>query len=420
MDEVEGCWVEVKPLLTSDIKPRNFTPILDSLYASLEPLRFRVADAEDPTVKGRRTVRFFVQFASRIWMEQFMNLAKVLLDVEAVEAEPPRKSYKRCVDLELAKDFARPIALIPQSPQVNMVDKIVSVIAGTGIAVDVVACGEPKASGWIERYIYELTNPQASFKGALLSHLNDMLSAFRGRSSTNTDREREAPYKESPLVREVVKHAETKRDRSLFICSLRIYGDDPEKIEIVKNTFPSMMNRFRTFKTQRKPADVETELKKPSRYIMRNLVLSRLYWITPLAIMALSVVSGLWDPRKIIVSPKLNPTDITVISTIILSATILFAFFRKHNIIVLSSEELSEIVGLPSSIEKLPVAFGQTPTVRMQLGQEQAKPTEEEEKKLEPKEERKQAETGGDEGEEPSEKKEEKQPVYGKLEALEE
>jgi hypothetical protein len=52
-------------------------------------------------------------------------------------------------------------------------------------------------------------------------------------------------------------------------------------------------------------------------------------------------------------------------------AVCLFVAFKKRQPIVLSTYELAQMIGLPSAVEKLPVALGKVPTARMQLGTQQ-------------------------------------------------
>ena len=58
--------------------------------------------------------------------------------------------------------------------------------------------------------------------------------------------------------------------------------------------------------------------------------------------------------------------------------------FRKRQPIVLSTQELAQIVGLPTAVEKLPVVLGKVPLARMQLDYEN-QPTEKAKKQEEDK-----------------------------------
>jgi hypothetical protein len=78
---------------------------------------------------------------------------------------------------------------------------------------------------------------------------------------------------------------------------------------------------------------------------------------------------GLFNPLKI-VSPKLTTDTMLFILTTCL-AFCLFAIFRKRKPIILSTQELAQIISLPTAITKLPVALGKIPLARMQLGCEQ-------------------------------------------------
>ncbi|MHA1835973.1 MAG: hypothetical protein ACTSYQ_03495 [Candidatus Odinarchaeia archaeon] len=54
-------WVEVRPLSTAKIKPKNLACLLEVLHSSGKPFRFFIVNCESPVVKGRRVVRFFLE-----------------------------------------------------------------------------------------------------------------------------------------------------------------------------------------------------------------------------------------------------------------------------------------------------------------------------------------------------------------------
>jgi hypothetical protein len=86
--------------------------------------------------------------------------------------------------------------------------------------------------------------------------------------------------------------------------------------------------------------------------------------------------------------------DFGVLVFVVFLAFCLFMVFRKRNAIVLSTQELSQIIGLPTAIAKLPVALGKVPAARMQLGSKQAKKTKKAQENKEASFDKKETETG--------------------------
>jgi len=420
MDESEGCWVEIRPLLTSSIKPSNFIPLLDSLHNSFKPLRFLAVDAEDPNIEGKHLVRFFIQLPNKNMMEQMMNVVRASLDVEIVDAEPPKKKYQRCVDLELARHYAIPVCHFKEKPVMNLIDRIVAALGGSGAALEIVACGDPKAAVGIQKWIYDRTQRGPSMSKAL-SDIGVGVVAEATVQRYPKDISREAwwktgrQYKSDSWARKEVEESEMKLHRSLFTCNVRIYGDSPEMIQAVKDALPSAMNRFRVFKTEREPVEVEMKLEKPSKHWFRNNLLCRLWMVVPVATLFLSWFLGFFDPVRMIFSSSSTSTDMTVLAVAMLSAFLFYLFFRKRNPIILSDEELSQIVGLPSAVGKLPVALGSLTMTRMQLGgAEWAEPSNPEEKKETEHSERS-VKTEGQTESEGGKKEEKVRPVMGWL-----
>jgi len=400
----DGFWVEVKPLITSELKPGSFAPVLESLFNSGKPFRFLAVDVEDPNVEGKRVVRFFLQLPDRNMIEQLSNVVRALLDVEIVKAQPPKRQYRRCVDLELARDYAVPVCHLTEKPSINLIDRIVAALGGSGAALEIVARGDSKAAAGIQKWIYDKTHHGPSMSKAF-SDIGVGVVAEATVQRYPRDISREAwwkygrQYKTDPWGKEEIKEAETKLHRSLFTCNVRIYGNSPENIQTIKDALPSAMNRFRAFKTERKVVEVQNELEKPSRYWFRNNLLCRLWWATPLAVLFLSWFMGLFNPLRMISSPSSLSADMVVLTISIFSAFPLYWMFRKRHPIVLSTDELAQIVGLPSAIGKLPVALGRVPTARMQLGGEWAVPPalEEEQKNETSGENDERGESGGEE-----------------------
>jgi hypothetical protein len=128
------------------------------------------------------------------------------------------------------------------------------------------------------------------------------------------------------------------------------------------------MNHFKTFKTTKKQ-HLTPKLKTPPKHHIRNIVLCNLWWAVPLFFLLIAGVLGWFKPLNFITT--LSTADLVppVLSAVL--AVYLFVAFKKRHPVVLSTFELSQIIGLPSAIEKLPVALGKVPISRMQLGTKQ-------------------------------------------------
>ena len=371
--EGESCWVEVKPLITSELKPGNFAPVLEALFNSAKPFKFLVVDTEDKNASGRQLVRFFIQFPDEQIKKQMSNVTRALLNVEVIAAQPPERQYQRHADLELAKDYALPICDFQEKTEVNLIDRIVATISGSDTAIEITAQRDLRAAVSIQNYIYEKTRSKSSISKAFSDQAVGVLGEIavqrntKNRSAEQTSRS--GHYKNDPWIKEVIKNAELKLHSSLFTCYITIHADSAEKVQAIKNVLPSATNRFKVFKTEKKPAPIEALLKKPSRYILRNTLLSRLWWITPLAILFLTWLLGAFNILRLATSRGLT-VDIVPLSMALFSAFALYIAFRKRHPIVLSTQELAQIIGLPTATEKLPVALGQVPASRMQLGSE--------------------------------------------------
>jgi hypothetical protein len=155
-----------------------------------------------------------------------------------------------------------------------------------------------------------------------------------------------------------------------------------QTVQAIKKALPAApTNRLKTFKTTKKPKQhPATTLRVPTRYIVRNNVLCRLWWAIPLSILLFAGVLGFFNPLKLFSSGFIS-ADLAPLGLAVFFAVCLFVAFRKRQPIVLSTQELSQIIGLPTAIAKLPIALGKVPVSRTQLGIEQTTPKKEEEPK---------------------------------------
>jgi hypothetical protein len=401
------CWVEVRPLIVSTkVESANglsvcFTPVLEVLHSLGKPFRFVIVAPRDSGGGGdgceRVLVRFFFEFFDEQTRVQMSNVMRTSLDVEVVGGVNPLKhKYCFCADLELAKNYALPLVFNCQRQElaVNLVDRLVASMAGLGVMVEVVAAADPNAVLGIQKFVYDKLSRKSSGVGALfLDPLADLIGAGLGKDPKNevsaVKGGRSGQNRVDSWSRELVKNAELKLASSLFTCQVRVFGNSLQSLQVVKKTLPAApTNRLKTFKITKKPKQSPTAvLREPSRYVFRNSVLCRLWWAVPLCILLLMGFFGLFSPLRFVSfssSFLFSVVDFGILVFVVFLAFCLFMVFRKRNAIVLSTQELSQIIGLPTAIAKLPVALGKVPASRMQLGSKHAKKTEMQENKETP------------------------------------
>ena len=398
------CWVEVRPLIVSTkVETANglsvcFIPVLDVLHSLGKPFRFVIVAPRDNGGGGgdgceRVLVRFFFQFFDEQTRVQMSNVMRTSLDVEVVGGVNPLKhNYLFCADLELAKDYALPLVFNCQRQElvVNLVDRLVASIAGLGVCIEVTVKADPNAVLGTQKFVYDKLSRKSSGAGALfLDPLGDLVGAGLGKNPQNelsaAKSGRSGQNRVDSWSRELIKHAELKLASNLFTCQIRIFGNSLQSLQVVKKTLPAApTNRLKTFKTTKKPKQSPvTILREPSRYVVHNSVLCRLWWATPLCVLLLMWFFGLFNPLTFVSSSSFlfSVVDFGVLVFVVFLVFCLFLVFRKRNAIVLSTQELSQIIGLPTAVAKLPVALGKVPAARMQLGSKQAKKTKKQETK---------------------------------------
>jgi len=159
-----------------------------------------------------------------------------------------------------------------------------------------------------------------------------------------------------------------------------------QTVQAIKKALPAApANRLKTFKTTKKPKQHQTTtLRAPTRYGVRNNVLCHLWLAVPLSILLLTGVFGLFNPLNLF-STGFSSVDLVPLILAAFFSVGLFVAFRKRQPIVLDTQELAQIIGLPTAITKLPIALGKVPVSRTQLGLEQTTPNE---KEAEPKNEK--------------------------------
>jgi hypothetical protein len=365
-----GCWVEVRPLITSKLESANFVPVLNVLYGLGKSFRFIMVNTADKAVVGRFFVRFYLQVCDEPARVQISNVIRALLDVEVASVDfPATETFGVCLDLELAKNYALPIVNFQQEQLVNLVDELVASFAGAQACLEVTAVADPNATGGVQKFIYKKTSNDPWLGKALLDQGTEFLGQTIGINQKDTKPKRPTQVKVDSWTRECVKNAEHKLYSNLFTCQIHIYGNSLRKAMGVKSVLPSAMNRFKTFKTT-KNQPLTPKLKTPKKYHIRNNVLCNLYWTIPLVFLLFTGVLSWFNPLNFITS-TISTVDLALPVLAAGLAVCSFVAFKKRQPIVLSTLELAQMIGLPSAVAKLPVALGKVPNARMQLAQQQ-------------------------------------------------
>ncbi|MCL2292553.1 MAG: hypothetical protein FWC30_05780 [Candidatus Bathyarchaeota archaeon] len=297
--------------------------------------------------------------------------------------------------LELAKNYALPIVYSCQRQEfmVNLIDRIVASTAGLGVCVEVVAQADPNATLGIQKFVYNKLAGKSSSSSvvgvSVLDPLVDLIGTGIGQvpkteTATSVRGGRSGQNKVDSWSRELVKHAELKLASNLFTCKILVFGNSMQTVQAIKKALPAApTNRLKTFKTTKKPKQHPTPaLRAPTRYWARNNVLCCLWWAAPLSFLLFAGVLGFFNPLKLF-SLGFSRADLVPLGLAVFFAVCLFVTFRKRQPIVLSTQELAQIIGLPTAIAKLPIALGKVPISRTQLGFEQAIKEKEEEPKNE-------------------------------------
>jgi hypothetical protein len=203
---------------------------------------------------------------------------------------------------------------------------------------------------------------------ALFDYGVDFLGEAVGVNLKDPKTKKSAQVKVDSWTKECVRNAERKLASNLFICQINVFSISQRNAMGVKSVLPAAMNHFRTFKTTKKQY-LTPKLKTPSRHQVRNNVLCNLWWAVPLYFLLIVGVLGWFKPLKFITT--ISTADLVPPALSVVLAVWLFVAFKKRRPVVLSTFELSQMIGLPSAIEKLPVALGKVPISRMQLGTKQ-------------------------------------------------
>ena len=353
-----GFWIEIRPLRNVGVKRESIREILRILYNYGRPFRFIAISTKNQDPEG--TIRFFFEFPDDGMKRYFMNLFTASLNAEVCDEKPPRMSFERCVELELKGHYAYP-TINDKAYTTLPINGICSVLADGG-AFEVVACSDTDAKIRIHQFIYERTCTGTSLKGTLIdTALNIYREALLQGDGRSMDQRMEHGYRRrwsERLLQREIADAEEKMYEDLFICEIRLYGDRVQ-VEGMMHALPSGRNRFRAFREIRE-AVIPAPLKKPRRITFRK-ILNPLWWIIPAGLVWICWLHGAFNPSR------LGILDQAVLIGSAISAITLKLLLRRRNPIILSSTELSTIIGLPTNPGRFPVRFGVSPSSMRRL-----------------------------------------------------
>ena len=355
--EDKPCWVEVRPLTSGKFELRNFGGVLDYLYNTGKPFRFFAVNCPSVKVEGLRSVRFFLQLPNVDLADRVANVLRTSLDAEIIEGgEPPARVYERCAEFELRNTYALPICSHKETPYTNPVDTVVGALTRGDAALEVLAVEDRRARGGILRYVGRKTGKSVSFADAMVDAATGILGGFfGGRPSTPKDKRQLDPF-----VKERVDAAGWKVNRNLFRCELRAYGDS-ETVEAIGEAFPFAYNRLKVSRVSRTVEAPTRELCRPRGRELKAVLLSLLWLIPLLLIPSTAFLLGVFDPLR------LANVDLTIIMLTVIPSAVLYAVFRSRPLLVLCTDELSLIVGVPTAVDRLPVETGTARITRKQF-----------------------------------------------------
>lgn len=357
MEEVP-CWVEIRPIVSGKFGLRNFAGVLDYLYNAGKPFRFFAVNCPSARVDGLRCVRFFLQLPSAEFADRVANILRTSLDVELVEgSQPPANVYECCAEFELRNTYALPICLPKEEPNVNPVDAVVGALSGGDAALEVLAVEDRKARGGILRYVEKKMGRSASFADALFNAAAGIIGGFFGGPPSKSKGKREL----DPFTKDRVDTAGWKVNRNLFRCELKVHGSG-KAIETIKESLPfSPYNRLKVCRVSRAPHTLAGELRRPRGGELKATLLSFL-WLVPLVLIPCSTfLLGLFDPLR------LANIDFTIVILTAAITLILYAAFRQKQPLVMCTDELSLIVGVPTAVDRLPIETGTARVTRKQF-----------------------------------------------------
>ena len=355
---VQPCWVEVRPLPSGKFEVGNFSSVLDYLYNVGKPFRFYAVNCPSAKVEGLRTVRLFLQLQGADPAERLANALKSTMDVEAIiGSEPPRRVYPVCAEFALKGYNAQPVCPYRQKPEVNPLDVIIGALSEADSALEVLAVEDRKGKLDIQRYIAKKLGKSVSFADALIDQAVAIGNAIGGFPPPKKG----GPKEIDVLTKTRVDAAAWKGSLNLFRCEVKAYGD-AKTVEAIGEALPSSaLNSFRVAKRLRAVEAPQKELLKPKGRELKASILRFTAAVPPLLFVFAWLFLGVIDPLR------LANVDLFAVALTIVSTAALLLVFRKPEPLILCTDELSLIVGIPTAVGKLPVEPGTARITREQL-----------------------------------------------------
>lgn len=363
-------WMEVRPLVTGKYPPQNLKPVLDMLFSARIPFKALFICTESERVAGQKVIKFFLGFPNKEIADHVQSVLQAVVNAQIVFADPPTKVYPRKIDLHMEQHYALPIMPLSAEMEQNPVDVIISTLAGIGDgAVEVTSVGDPNARAGIYEFVAQKTMGAKSLE----KRIEDAVFGIGAEMAVERDiREirRQAWWstgkkKTSPWTDVLIKEATAKMRRNQFRCEISLYGD-PYLVQSLLGSFPAGVNRLRVFRKERDKAP-DVGVRAPSRGVVQKAKRALLKW-SPLLVLGVAYLLGQFNPQSLIdVLVKDLPWThaFREIAVLVVAAVLFFAaaFSKPKKAIVLSTDELSAIVSLPSAVGKLPIEKGAVPTI---------------------------------------------------------
>jgi len=358
-------WVEVRPLLTGRFEPFNFKQVLDALYGFSKPFKVFFVCGTSDRAAGRKTVKMFIGFEDERACNQTKEILEATLAVQVTPNKPPIKQYRRKIELQMQQHYALPITDLSGKLNYNPIDSIIGALAGLGDgAIEIIAIGDPRARGNVYKFIMEKSMGQRS----LQKQTTDLFFGIGAEIAVERDMQdvrREAWWKAgkrelSEWDKVLIKEASVKMRANQFKCEINVYGE-PETVSALLGALPAAMNKLQTYHTDREKSP-SLLVTKPSSYT-KEKIYSFFIKYSALALLAVAIFTGTFELSGL--------GTFGFKEMVILVGAALLAvpnlFYKKRKKIILSSDELSTIVGMPTAIGKLPVELGTTPVTRRGL-----------------------------------------------------
>ncbi|MBI4258300.1 MAG: hypothetical protein HY619_05030 [Thaumarchaeota archaeon] len=357
-------WIEVRPLQTAKVEPLGLLNAINSLHATRQTFRFLICYCESPTVEGRKVLRFFFEVDGSL--KSFLkNFLSSIIDAEVVDFKPPSKIFKYRMSLELAQNPALPITQSLTDPKDNPMDTIAQAMVKDECLLEVTAKRDDGAKLEMEKYLLKRTTNGVPFHQSFVEVVLGILGALAfGQNAHHRETYSQRKIL-GPSAQALSEEARKKVISNLFLADIKIYSNSPDDIKVIVGAHPNYgLNRFKASKLRqnKRRKSFPGGIIEPARQRMR-IMLSHLWKIVPLSIMALSLWLGFFNPIHFL--SELTTSDFFTLTLVTSTSFALGIAFRRHHPIILSSNELALIMNLPSQLRKLPVQLGGIPPARV-------------------------------------------------------